>query len=231
MKTLVKAIPNTLTLGNLISGCVGITFLIKGDITTAVYMIWLSALFDFLDGFAARLLTAYSDIGKQLDSLADMISSGVLPSLLLFILVSENTDIMFLPYVTFSVATFSAIRLARFNLDDSQSINFRGMPTPASALLISGIGIWSQSNAGWFNEISNNPYFLTITCILLSWLMVSKIEFASLKILDYKLKSNLLKILMVLISIILIMFYGLSAVAIIFYLYIVMALARHIIKM
>ena len=230
MERIVKSIPNTLTLANLISGCAGIIFLIKGDLITSVYLMWLAAVLDFLDGFAARSLNAYSAMGKQLDSLADMISFGALPALILFIMISENTEIKFLPYLSFSVAAFSAVRLARFNLDEDQNSNFEGIPTPASALLISGLAIWTQTDVSWMNYASNNPYFLIATGILLSWLMVSKIKFPSLKIENFNLKSNVFILVLILASILLIGIYGFSAIAIIFYLYIVLALIRQVIK-
>ena len=230
MERIVKSIPNTLTLANLISGCAGIIFLIKGDLITSVYLMWLAAVLDFLDGFAARSLNAYSAMGKQLDSLADMISFGALPALILFIMISENTEIKFLPYLSFSVAAFSAVRLARFNLDEDQNSNFEGIPTPASALLISGLAIWSQTDVSWMNYASNNSYFLIATGILLSWLMVSKIKFPSLKIENFNLKSNIFILVLILASILLIGIYGFSAIALIFYLSIVLALIRHVIK-
>ncbi len=231
MKRIVKVIPNTLTMGSLITGCIGLLFLIQGNITASIYMIWLAALLDFLDGFAARGLKAYSEMGKQLDSLADMISFGVLPALILFMLISKNTEIVFLPFISLSISVFSAIRLARFNLDESQDVNFKGMPTPAGALLISGIAVWSQLGNRWMIEIGNNPYFLSVTAILLSWLMVSRIEFPSLKITNFNLKSNILKIIMVSVGVLLIIFHGLSAIAIIFYLYIILALVQRAFKL
>jgi len=226
MNKIIKAVPNTLTLVNLISGCIGLLFLIRGDIRGAVYMMWVAAVFDFLDGFAARALKAYSDIGKQLDSLADMISFGVLPSIILFVLISKNSNISFLPPLGLSVAVFSAIRLARFNIDKSESVNFSGIPTPASALLISGLGIWSQCNIGWLNEIGNNPYVLVSAGIILSGLMASAIPFPSLKIKNYSLKSNLLKIFMVLGGLVLLIIFKLNAVAFIFIVYVLVALIK-----
>ena len=117
MNRIIKNIPNTLTLFNLLTGCIGIVFLLNGNIMSAIYMIWLSAIFDFFDGYTARILNAYSNVGKQLDSLADMVSFGFLPALMLYTMVLNNSEILLLPYISLLVSVFLAIRLARFYLD------------------------------------------------------------------------------------------------------------------
>ncbi|HQS50964.1 MAG TPA: CDP-diacylglycerol--serine O-phosphatidyltransferase, partial [Daejeonella sp.] len=135
-----KHIPNSVTCLNLFSGCLGIVFAFQGNLIWASYAIVIAAVFDFFDGMLARLLKAYSDIGKELDSLADMVSFGVLPSVIIYQLFALSPQIDFgadwLSFSAFIIAVFSALRLAKFNIDTRQSENFIGLPTPANALLI-----------------------------------------------------------------------------------------------
>ncbi|MBL4652477.1 MAG: CDP-alcohol phosphatidyltransferase family protein [Flavobacteriales bacterium] len=148
-----KAIPNTLTLCNLICGCFGIVCAFNNQLDWAGYFIGIAAIFDFLDGFSARLLNAKSAIGAQLDSLADMVTFGVLPAIIMFQLLSISfgeyftvfserpIDHMFVQSLAFLIAAFSALRLAKFNVDDSQTDSFVGMPTPAIAIFIGSLPI------------------------------------------------------------------------------------------
>lgn len=224
MKKIYHIIPNALTLGNLIAGCIGILFLIEGDIFASAYLIWLAAFLDFLDGSAARFFHSNSVIGKQLDSLADLASFGVLPSLIMFVMVMENTEIIILPYITISIAVFGAIRLARYNLDDSQAFNFRGLPIPASALLISGLTFWSKSEISLLRTFASNPYFLTAIAIILSSLMVSGILFPSLKIKNFRSSTNYFIAILGIVSLGTIPIFGYSSISIIIFIYIMMAL-------
>ncbi|MEY3679312.1 MAG: hypothetical protein RI924_1453 [Bacteroidota bacterium] len=135
-----KHIPNTLTCLNLFSGCVGLVFAFENQLIFAAYAIGISAMLDFFDGMTARLLKAYSEIGKELDSLADVVSFGVLPSLIIYQLFKTSTSVhAYLPYLAFMIAVFSALRLAKFNVDTRQSEHFIGLPTPANALLIGSL--------------------------------------------------------------------------------------------
>ena len=150
---MIKAIPNTLTLCNLICGCLGIVFAFNQQLEWAGYLIGIAAVFDFLDGFAARLLNAKSPIGGQLDSLADMVTFGVLPGVIIFQLLSISFGEYFVEFsqrpithiavqcIGFLIVTFSALRLAKFNIDDAQSDSFIGMPTPAIAIFIGSLPI------------------------------------------------------------------------------------------
>lgn len=151
-----KHIPNSLTCANLLCGCLGIKFSFEGHLIWASYMIALAAVFDFFDGFIARLLHVSSPIGKDLDSLADMVTFGVLPGIIMHQLMTLAVDIhsmqmvntytIWLPYIAFMIPVFSALRLAKFNNDTRQSESFIGVPTPAVTLLI-----------GSFPLIMNNP--------------------------------------------------------------------------
>ena len=137
-----KHIPNTITMLNLVSGCIGISIALTGRLYEASYFIGIAALFDFLDGFTARLLNVRSEIGKQLDSLADVVSFGLLPGMIIFMMMMNSANLPDsgflnqnpLPFLAFLIPVFSALRLAKFNLDTRQSNSFLGLPTPATAI-------------------------------------------------------------------------------------------------
>jgi CDP-diacylglycerol--serine O-phosphatidyltransferase len=132
-----KHIPNSITCANLFSGCIGIVFAFKGDLETAAYFVLLSGVFDFFDGMVARLLNVKSEIGKQLDSLADMISFGFLPGVVMFqLLAISDYRSTYLPYLGFIITVFSALRLAKFNIDERQTEDFIGLNTPMNTLFI-----------------------------------------------------------------------------------------------
>src|SRR5690606_17843362 len=129
-----RHVPNFLTCCNLICGCVGIVFVLEDRGIPAAYFVWLAGLFDFFDGFAARMLKVTSPIGKELDSLADVISFGVLPSIVMYKMIGSASDSAIFPYLAFLIAIFSALRLAIFNVDETQRDVFRGLNTPANTI-------------------------------------------------------------------------------------------------
>ena len=172
--------PNFITLLNLLSGVLGILWVLEGQLLYGAYFVILSAGFDFLDGFAARLLKVQSDMGKELDSLADVVSFGVLPGILLYSLTKTQTDSQFLPYLTLIVPMLSAYRLAKFNLDTRQSDRFIGLPTPANALLLSTlphlVAHWPEL-APWVTS----PIALVVIAWVASILLVSELPLIALK--------------------------------------------------
>ena len=173
-------LPNFITLLNLLSGVLGILWVLEGQLLYGAYFVILSAGFDFLDGFAARLLKVQSDMGKELDSLADVVSFGVLPGILLYSLTKTQTDSQFLPYLTLIVPMLSAYRLAKFNLDTRQSDRFIGLPTPANALLLSTlphlVAHWPEL-APWVTS----PIALVVIAWVASILFVSELPLIALK--------------------------------------------------
>lgn len=213
-----KHIPNTLTLSNLTCGCIGIIACMKGDLITASYMIWAAAIFDFLDGFVARLLKVSSPIGKELDSLADMVTFGVLPAFILFSLQSDITT-SYLPYVSISVALFSALRLAKFNIDTNQSDEFIGMPTPATAFFVSGLAFWPNNSA-----LIGNSASIVIISIVLSLLMVAPFPMLALKFKDYSIKNNIPRYLLIVVSVALIIIFKQQSFPIIISFYVALSL-------
>lgn len=213
-----KHIPNTITLANLTCGCIGIIACTRGDLETASYMIWLAAIFDFFDGFVARLLKVSSPIGKELDSLADMVTFGVLPAFILFSL-QENISGGYLPYISISVALFSALRLAKFNIDTNQSHGFIGIPTPATAFFVSGLAFWPADSI----FISSSTSIIIIS-ISLSLLMVAPFPMLALKFKDYSLRNNFSRYLVVIVSVVLIISLGKISFPIIISFYVLLSL-------
>ena len=173
-------LPNFITLLNLLSGVLGVLWVLEGQPLYGAYFVILSATFDFFDGFAARLLKVQSDLGKELDSLADVVSFGVLPGILLYSLTKSQTEASFLPYCTLIIPMLSAYRLAKFNLDTRQSDRFIGLPTPANALLLTTIPYLA---ARW-PELSpwlSSPIALVVIAWLTSLLLVAELPLIALK--------------------------------------------------
>ncbi len=189
-----RYIPNTLTCGNLVSGCIATVYALCGDAKLALLWIVVGAAFDFFDGMSARLLGVSSPIGKELDSLADDVTFGVAPAMIVFseLMVMEYPSVLqpvaaYLPYFAFVMAAFSALRLAKFNLDTRQTTSFIGMPTPANALF------WGSLIVSQADLIESTPWMtvgvLAMVCVS-SWLMVSEIPMFALKFKHWGWKGN-----------------------------------------
>jgi CDP-diacylglycerol--serine O-phosphatidyltransferase len=204
---------------------IGIVFVLKGEINYGAYFILLAALFDFLDGFVARILKVSSEIGKQLDSLADLVTFGVLPSFILFKIVESNTDIWYLPFLVLIVAVFSAVRLAKFNIDERQSDQFIGVPTPANALLISTLPFLSERSS-FFEEYLNNPYLLIGLAFLMSYLLVAELPLIALKFKDYSLSKNIFRYLVIGASFIFLILLGIAGIPFAIISYIALSIAE-----
>ncbi len=218
-------IPNTLTLLNLLSGCVGIVFALKGNLYIACGLIWIAAVFDFLDGFSARMLNVASPIGKELDSLADMVTFGVLPSIIMFQLISRLSENSFLPYIAFSIALFSALRLAKFNIDDRQSDQFIGLPTPACAFFVSAIPFVLEKH---FIRLDNSVVTgsLVAISIVLSSLLVAEFPLFSLKFKNLKWENNEIRFIFVILSVIILFVLKIVALPVIIIIYILLSLVN-----
>ena len=213
-----KQIPNILTLLNLFSGCIAITMAFQHNFMAVVIWVAIAALFDFLDGAAARLLNARSPIGKELDSLADLVSFGVAPAAALFMLLRDQLLLpgflepaaLYMPYLAFLIPAFSAYRLAKFNLDERQTTSFLGLPTPANGLFWISYTYGLQKLA----VTNENLFYLTTALILIfSWLMISEIPMFSLKIKSLRLKSNIRPAILVLLMILFMVFRGILGIA------------------
>lgn len=220
---LIKHVPNLLTSCNLLCGCFGIINALEGHLVMASGWIWLGAAFDFSDGFAARLLKAYSDIGKELDSLADVVTFGVLPSTIMFMLLRESDNAETLAYAAFIMAVFSALRLAKFNVDTRQSVDFVGLPTPANAIFVSGLPFILLPRP----ELLAQTWLLVAVVCVMSVLLVSNLSLFSLKFKDKSFKNNWYKYLLLLLSIVGVAFWQASALPGIVITYIVLSLIFH----
>lgn len=191
-----RHIPNIFTSLNLSSGCIATVMAFNGEYLWVVVWVLIAALFDFSDGFSARLLKAYSPLGKELDSLADLISFGLAPSMTVFHFLTENIYrissnsiiIEYLPYFAFLLAVFSALRLAKFNIDERQSDSFIGLNTPANALFWVSFCYGIVHDAPMITTLL--VYTVLVGILLFSLLMVSEIPMFSLKVKSIKLKGN-----------------------------------------
>jgi CDP-diacylglycerol--serine O-phosphatidyltransferase len=225
-----KHIPNAITCLNLLSGCLGIVYAFQDNLIYASYAIAIAAIFDFFDGMFARLLKSYSDIGKELDSLADMVSFGVLPSVIVYKLFLQAPQIdgisVYLNYTAFIIAIFSALRLAKFNVDTRQTENFIGLPTPANALLIASLPLIIAEGDHFVSSYIMNPFFLFVFSLGMSMLLVTEIPLISLKFKNLRFSDNLYRYILVISSIILIIALKFLAVPIVIFLYFVLSVIQ-----
>ena len=197
-------IPNIFTTLNLVSGFLGITFFLSDFTSLIPYCIYLSLIFDYLDGLTARKLNLISNFGKQLDSLADLVSFGVLPSLVIFDWLSNNSTYNMLEYISVLILVASAFRLAKFNISQSSSNDFIGLPTPANALFFVSI-FYSSKYATFLND-----KILVVLVIIFSLLMISNIRFISMKFIDYSLAENTNKYIIILVSLLCFLLLGID---------------------
>jgi CDP-diacylglycerol--serine O-phosphatidyltransferase len=201
------SIPNLFTLGNLLCGCLAIVFALEGNLVWSAYLVGVAAVFDFLDGFLARKLNQHSPIGKELDSLADMVTFGVLPGIIVFVLLKTWVDSdkglgqvwqsNYFPYIAFIIPLFSALRLAKFNVDTRQSESFIGVPTPANTILIASLPLMIHFKKGMeFSYVNENlkifvhPYALIGLSVIMSFLLISEIPLFALKFKSFGWKGN-----------------------------------------
>ena len=176
-----RHIPNTITSMNLLCGALGVIFTFQGALDIAFYLMLAAAVCDFFDGFTARMLKAYSAMGKELDSLADLISFGLLPSLMLHRRLVEGGMTGFWSYLPLIICVFSALRLAKFNVDDRQSENFLGLPTPACAMWCGSLIYAADHGVMSMAGLLHDTNIILIASVVLALLLVSEIPMFSLK--------------------------------------------------
>ena len=221
-----KHIPNTITCCNLISGCIATYWAFHCDYQMALLFIVIGAVFDFFDGMSARLLHVSSDIGKELDSLADDITFGFAPSAIVFsFLGSFHIHSPFVPFLAFLIAAFSALRLAKFNLDERQTLGFIGLPTPANALFWGSL-IVSLNGQTWFEPYLLPEYWLFIILALIPiscYLLVSEIPMFALKFKTWGWKGNEVKYIFLITCIPLLLLLGISGLAAILAWYVILS--------
>lgn len=241
---LLKGVPNFITLLNLSMGLIAIYLALTGnekELAIAGYFIFIAAVFDFFDGFAARMLNAKSDIGLQLDSLADMVSFGAAPGFILYkmILLSHGNphdDISgfdLYNLVAILVPWGAALRLAKFNIDETQQTGFRGLPTPALAFLIASLPVIREtlySDRGMLYMFFTNAYFLGMVAVLGFFLMTSSFPMFALKFKNFGWKDNEIKYVFLIISVVLLIWLQVVAIPFIITLYLFLSLVVYLIN-
>lgn len=227
MKTIIKYIPNTITSLNLFSGCVACVMVNQEEFYLAALWIMLAAVFDFMDGFVARMLKAFSPIGKELDSLADVVSFGVAPSFLIYMLFADwmvEFDGVFarlFPYLGFLVAVFSGLRLAKFNIDERQTTSFIGLPVPANALFWCALIVGARS---WLDNLPYNYLWLLVLVLFSSWMLVSEVPMFALKFKSFSWNQNKLRYVFLLLSMLLIALTGIPGLSLAIILYVLLSI-------
>ncbi len=218
---MIRHIPNAITCANLFAGCIAMVLAFRGDLQTAAYLVLLSGIFDFFDGMAARLLNVKSAIGKELDSLADMVSFGVVPGVVMFQLLSQLPDIHpLVPYAGFLITIFSALRLAKFNVDERQTEDFIGLNTPMNTCFIVSLPFIAAD----YPEFIQNTSLLLGICIVSSYLLVSELRIFSFKLSDTSWQKNKFKYLFLISALLLAAVAQFKSVPVILVLYIVFSL-------
>ncbi len=249
-KSITNYIPNFITSLNLLSGSLSIILSFEGYPLWASYLIFIAAVFDFMDGMTARLLKAYSEMGKELDSLADLISFGMAPATIAFNLMKtglflgvndlsslsrelDMKEVVFLSSVLL-IPVFSGLRLAKFNVDTRQASSFIGLPTPANAIFWASLPIITLKSPSFLNKIigkiDNVPYFILTASVLLSLLLVSELPMFSLKFKSLKIKEYPVQFIFLLISVILLIFLQIKSIPIIIVIYILISVILWIIN-
>lgn len=221
---------NAITLGNLFSGCVGAVHLIIGDYQTSAICIVLSLVLDFFDGFVARTLKANSNLGTQLDSLADMVSFGVIPGLAMFKMLEPFGNEFFgihfpfeLKYLGFFITLFSCLRLAIFNLDEDQKYYFKGLNTPSNTILIFGLYYAFKETQSFGFLFENEMYVLILTAIS-SWLLISPIKMIAMKFKSMELQDNYPKIALLIGAILILIIFKTVGIPVVILYYILISL-------
>ena len=233
-----KHIPNALTTLNLVCGLISVTLVLQNHLVWAAFFIFIAAVFDYLDGTAARLLKSYSELGKQLDSLADLVSFGVAPGMIIFQLLSLNCtscNILerwhIIPYFALLIPVCSALRLAKFNIDPRQEVNFIGLPTQANGIFFASIPmiIYIQDRIHTFIQLDfmvalfSNPRVLAVLAVFFSYLLISDFRLFSMKFKSMSWKENQHRFIFLILSLILLLIFSISAVPIVILAYLLLS--------
>ena len=229
-----KHIPNFITLLNLFSGSIALVYASEENFEMAFFFVCLGIFFDFFDGFFARLLNVSSPLGLQLDSLADMVTSGVVPGFVMFKMltnsVSSDPSLIYLPYLGFIITLGSCYRLANFNIDTRQTDSFIGLPTPANAIFILSLPlILKNTDSLILLELLTNCWVLIIVTLVSAFILNAEIPLFALKIKKFNFKDNVLQIVFLLISLLLLIVFKFSGVALIIVFYVMLSVIMNLI--
>ena len=239
-----KHIPNIITLLNLFCGCVALVFAFQQEFLLAFYFVCLGIFFDFFDGFFARLFKVSSPLGLQLDSLADMITSGIVPGVIMFQMLlksfgeekiisvsSWDNSVMILPFLGFIITFGACYRLANFNIDTRQTDSFIGLPTPANALFVLSLPlILLNSNIEFITIALQNHSILIAISLLSAYIMNAEIPLFSLKIKDFTFKKNALQILFLASSVLFLLVFRYLGIPMIIIFYVLLSVANNMIN-
>jgi CDP-diacylglycerol---serine O-phosphatidyltransferase len=227
-----KLLPSFLTCLNLMCGCVAVVLAFNNNLVWAAYLVFLAAFFDLLDGMAARLLHAYSEFGKQLDSLADMVSFGLVPGVVMFKIFQypfnellEGGGILpvLLTFYPFLITVFSALRLAKFNIDVRQTDSFIGLNTPANTMFTVSWPLIIHSGPAAFSAFILNPYVLIVLIALQSYLLIAEIPMFSFKMKSLAWKGNEIRYLFLGLVVILLVTFLFAAIPLIIFFYVLLS--------
>lgn len=227
-----KHIPNAITCLNLFAGCLALYFAFHDQLVYTAYLVGIAAVFDFLDGMVARVMGAYSEIGKQLDSLADMVSFGVVPGTVMFMLL-QRTGHTFLgfpietvAFFGFLITIFSALRLAKFNIDTRQTTSFIGLPTPACTIFVASLPLILEFGDLEHYMVILNPWVLVILTIMLSYLLVAELPLFALKFKNLTWQDNSVRFIFLILSVMLAILLNFAAIPLIIVLYILLSVIK-----
>ncbi|WP_199176749.1 phosphatidylcholine/phosphatidylserine synthase [Tenacibaculum sp. SG-28] len=239
-----RHLPNLFTLGNLLCGTIAVIFAVTGDFTSTAIFVASGIGFDFFDGFIARLLQVQGELGKQLDSLADMVTSGVVPGIVMLQLLQASTAMHTVGYFGYmpleesiSIISFFGLlvtlaacyRLGKFNIDERQSESFIGLPTPAMTLFIVSLPlIVLYAPDTFFADLIHNTYFLIAITLIFSWIMNAEIKLFSLKFASYRVNDNITKYVFLIVSLILVVIFQIVSVPLIIGLYVLISIFKNI---
>ncbi len=222
-----KQIPNLITLLNLLSGCIALVFVSQDNFWFAFYFVCLGIFFDFFDGFFARIFKVQSPLGVQLDSLADMVTSGVVPGFVMLKMLSELSSEAFLPYFGFIITLGSCYRLAKFNIDTRQTDSFIGLPTPANALFILSLPLISQA---FVADLLSNVWVLMGISVLSAFILNAELPLFSLKIKNFSFTKYKLQILFLILAVILLLAFQILGLPLVILLYVLLSAFNNMLK-
>jgi CDP-diacylglycerol---serine O-phosphatidyltransferase len=227
MNSITLHIPNFLTCCNLLCGCLGIIQVFRGNYVYGAYFVFLGGAFDFFDGLAARIFKAHSPIGKDLDSLADIVTFGLLPGLMMYQWLGLYSNNLYLPNFALLIPVFSALRLAKFNNDPRQSSDFLGLPTPANAIFFVSLPLVYLTDKTNIGFIFQNPLLITILIIFFCALMVSEIKLFSFKINGFQFAQNVYLVVFIVLANLMFFLIGNTAIPFIIILYLLLSLFKN----
>ena len=230
-----KHIPNLITLLNLFSGCIALVFALNKDFDLAFYFVCLGIFLDFFDGFFARLFKVSSPLGLQLDSLADMVTSGVVPGVVMYQMIANssafptmNSDVVFYPFLGFIITLGSCYRLANFNIDTRQTDSFIGLPTPANALFILSLPlVLKYSDSIIILEVLTNHWLLMVITLFSAYILNAEIPLFSLKIKKFNITDNVLQIVFLSLSLLFLLFFEYLGIPMVIIFYVLLSVLNN----